>query len=60
MLGIKLPKEVKEATFEELHLEFLVCINISCVKITSQVELYIGGVGEEFPSNDEFGNTFAP
>ena len=38
MLGIKLPKEVKEVTLEELQLEFLVCINISCVKTTSQVE----------------------
>ena len=60
MLGIKLPKEVKEATLEELHLEFLVYINISYVKTTSQVEPYIGGVGDEFPSKDEFGNSCSP
>ena len=60
MLGIKLRKEVKEETLEEFHLEFLGCINISCVKTTSQVEPQIGGVGEEFPSNEGFGTLSLP
>ena len=58
MIAIKFPKEVK--TLQQLHLEFLGCINISCVKTTSEVEPQIGQVGEEFPSKDELGKLALP
>ena len=60
MLGIMLPKEVKEATLEELHLEFLGSNNISYVKTTSEVEPQIGGIGEQFHQRMNLGTLALP